>query len=233
MPEDDVAWMRVALAEARWQRSAARCQSERCWCKQDARLRARHNRTISDCDPTAHAEIVALRLGSQALGNYRLAGTTLYVTIEPCAMCAGAMIQARIARLVYGCAEPKGGAVRSCFAVFDHPMVNHRVEVIEGVLQEECLHAIQTFLRHGAELGARIRRIIPRFLGRRRRRWRRFSAWVFGSPRGTDRRSPVVHYEIPRDLLLQTEPLSDFLRHGHLALLPVALDRAIFAFLFY
>jgi tRNA(adenine34) deaminase len=145
MPEDDVAWMRVALAEARLAAERGEVPVGAVLVQAGREIARAHNRTISDCDPTAHAEIVALRLGSQALGNYRLAGTTLYVTIEPCAMCAGAMIQARIARLVYGCAEPKGGAVRSCFAVFDHPMVNHRVEVIEGVLQEECLHAIQTF----------------------------------------------------------------------------------------
>src|SRR5579871_6468251 len=75
------------------------------------------NRTIRDCDPTAHSEIVALRHAAQQIGNYRLTGAILYVTVEPCAMCAGAMIQARIARLVYGCDDPKGGAVRSCFEV--------------------------------------------------------------------------------------------------------------------
>src|SRR6202035_6072456 len=73
------------------------------------------NRTIRDCDPTAHAEIVVLREAARVLGNYRLAATTLYVTIEPCSMCAGAIIQARVPRLVYGCDDPKGGAVRSCF----------------------------------------------------------------------------------------------------------------------
>jgi len=82
----------------------------------DGKIVARSgNRTIRDCDPTAHAEIVVLREASRAIGNYRLAGTTLYVTTEPCSMCAGAMIQARVPRLVYGCDDPKGGAVRSCF----------------------------------------------------------------------------------------------------------------------
>jgi len=85
------------------------------------------NRTIRDCDPTAHAEMVVLREGSRQLGNYRLAGTTLYVTVEPCSMCAGGMVQARVPRLVYGCDDPKGGAVRSCFEMLNHPRLNHRV----------------------------------------------------------------------------------------------------------
>jgi tRNA(adenine34) deaminase len=112
----------------------------------DNRIIARAgNRTIVDCDPTAHAEIVALREASQTLENYRLPGATLYVTIEPCAMCCGAMIQARIARLVYGADDAKGGAVRSCFSVLDHPQLNHRVEVTSGVLADESAAALKTF----------------------------------------------------------------------------------------
>ena len=103
------------------------------------------NRTISDCDPTAHSEIIAFREAAKALGNYRLLGSTLYVTIEPCAMCCGAMIQARIARLVYGADDAKGGAVRSCFSVLDHPQLNHRVEVTAGVLAEESAAILKTF----------------------------------------------------------------------------------------
>jgi tRNA(adenine34) deaminase len=103
------------------------------------------NRTISDCDPTAHAEIVVLREAARVLRNYRLADTTLYVTIEPCSMCAGAMIQARVPRLVYGADEPRGGAVQSCFEVLSHPDMNHRVEVISGVLAEDCGAVIRSF----------------------------------------------------------------------------------------
>lgn len=103
------------------------------------------NRTIADCDPTAHAEMLALRAAAKAAGNYRLSGYTLYVTIEPCAMCAGAMLQARVQRLVYGADDPKGGAVRSCFAVFDHPRVNHRVNVTSGVLADESAALLQKF----------------------------------------------------------------------------------------
>jgi tRNA(adenine34) deaminase len=103
------------------------------------------NRTIRDCDPTAHAEIVALRHAAQRMGNYRLTRAILYVTVEPCAMCAGATIQARIERLVYGCDDPKGGAIRSCFEVLSHPRLNHRVEVAGGVLGEESAKLLQSF----------------------------------------------------------------------------------------
>jgi len=104
-----------------------------------------HNRTLLDCDPTAHAEMVALREAARAVGNHRLLGATIYVTVEPCAMCAGALIQARVARLVYGCAEPKGGAVRSSLGVLENPAANHRVEVVPGVLAEECAGVLQEF----------------------------------------------------------------------------------------
>lgn len=103
------------------------------------------NRTITDCDPTAHAEMVALRAAAKALGNYRLEGATLYVTLEPCAMCAGALVQARVERVVYGADDPKGGAARTCFAVFDHPRLNHRVRVTPGVLAEACAALVQAF----------------------------------------------------------------------------------------
>ena len=103
------------------------------------------NRTIRDCDPTAHAEIVVLREAARVLCNYRLSDTTLYVTIEPCSMCAGAMIQARVPRLVYGADEPRGGAVQSCFQVLSHPELNHRVEIISGVLAEDCSAVIRSF----------------------------------------------------------------------------------------
>jgi tRNA(adenine34) deaminase len=103
------------------------------------------NRTIGDCDPTAHAEIVALRAAAKEIANHRLGSVTIYVTIEPCAMCAGAMVQARVARLVYGAEDPKGGAVKSCFAVLDHPQLNHRVEVTAGVMPEECAALLREF----------------------------------------------------------------------------------------
>ena len=103
------------------------------------------NRTIRDCDPTAHAEIIALREAAKREGNYRLSGTTLYVTLEPCAMCAGAIIQARVTRVVYGVDDPKGGAVRTCFEVLTHPRLNHQVEITEGILAPECAGLLQKF----------------------------------------------------------------------------------------
>jgi tRNA(adenine34) deaminase len=108
-------------------------------------LAAAGNRTITDCDPTAHAEIVALREAAQKIGNHRLLGASLYVTVEPCAMCAGAMVQARIARLVYGADEPKGGAIRTCLQVLDAPALNHRIEVASGVLAAESVELLQSF----------------------------------------------------------------------------------------
>ena len=103
------------------------------------------NRTIGDCDPTAHAEVIALREAAHKIGNHRLLGSTLYATIEPCAMCAGAMIQARISRLVYGADDPKAGAVRSCFSILEHEKLNHRVDVTSGVLAEESVELLRAF----------------------------------------------------------------------------------------
>ena len=103
------------------------------------------NRTIADCDPTGHAEIIALRAAASAIGNYRLTGAALYVTIEPCAMCAGALVQARIARLIYGADDAKGGAVRTCMQVLDAGALNHRVAVTSGILADESAALLQSF----------------------------------------------------------------------------------------
>src|SRR5579863_1098584 len=108
-------------------------------------IAAAGNRTITDCDPTAHAEIVALREAARKAGNHRLSGASIYVTVEPCAMCAGALVQARVARLIYGADEPKGGAIRTCMQVLDAPALNHRVEVVSGVLARESLQLLQAF----------------------------------------------------------------------------------------
>jgi tRNA(adenine34) deaminase len=141
----DIEFMLQALAEAR--ESAARGEVPiGAVLVHEGKILARSgNRTIRDCDPTAHAEIVALREAARIIGNHRLADTTMYVTIEPCSMCAGAMIQARVARLVYGAAEPRGGAVQSCFEVLSHPDLNHRVQVTSGVLASDCSDVIQSF----------------------------------------------------------------------------------------
>src|SRR6266700_567136 len=112
----------------------------------DGKVLARsNNRTIRDNDPTAHAEMVVLREAARLLGNYRLSGTTLYVTIEPCSMCAGAIIQARVPRLVYGADDPKGGAVRSWFEVLSNPRLNHQVEITSGILAADCVAILQSF----------------------------------------------------------------------------------------
>ena len=105
------------------------------------------NRNLTDSDPSAHAEIVALREAGLAVGNHRLEGSQLFVTMEPCAMCAGALIHARIQRLVYGADDPKAGAVHSALTVLNHPRLNHQMEVTAGVLAGRCAEIVQTFFR--------------------------------------------------------------------------------------
>ena len=141
----DLAFMQAALEEARLAAQRGEVPVGAVLAIGDEIVARAGNRTIGDCDPTAHAEVIVLRKAAQAAGNYRLAASTLYVTIEPCAMCAGAMIQARVERLVYGADDPKGGAVRSCFSIFDHPRLNHRVEVEAGVLADEAAAMLRSF----------------------------------------------------------------------------------------
>jgi tRNA(adenine34) deaminase len=105
------------------------------------------NRVLRDVDPTAHAEIVAMRAAARAIGNYRLVDCELYVTLEPCAMCAGAMIHARLGRLIYGAADPKAGAAGSVLEVVNHPKLNHQMLVTPGVLAEECGELLRGFFR--------------------------------------------------------------------------------------
>jgi tRNA(adenine34) deaminase len=105
------------------------------------------NRNLADCDPTAHAEILALRLAGAALGNHRLEDCELFATIEPCAMCAGALVHARLKRLVYGADDPKAGAVHSVMQVLNHPSLNHRMEIRKGVLAGRCAEILQSFFR--------------------------------------------------------------------------------------
>lgn len=105
------------------------------------------NQPIGAHDPTAHAEIVAIRSAAARLGNYRLTGATLYVTIEPCLMCVGAMVHARIARLVYGAPEPKAGAIESAMRALEHPALNHRFDVTGGILEAECRDVMQVFFK--------------------------------------------------------------------------------------
>lgn len=114
----------------------------------DGRELARaHNRNLLDRDPTAHAEIVALRAAGRVLGNHRLTECEMFVTIEPCAMCAGAMVHARLRRLIYGAADPKAGAAGSVLAVLNHPRLNHQMEVTSGVLAGPCAELVQEFFK--------------------------------------------------------------------------------------
>ncbi len=137
--------MQEALAEARSAATAGEVPVGALLVHEGQILARSGNRTIRDNDPTAHAEIIVLREAARRIGNYRLTGATLYVTIEPCSMCAGAFIQARVPRLVYGADDPKGGAVRTCFQILSDPRLNHQVEVTSGVLAADCAAVIQSF----------------------------------------------------------------------------------------
>jgi tRNA(adenine34) deaminase len=139
--------MRAALAEARKAAASGEVPIGAVIEIDDVIVGAAFNKPISSVDPTAHAEIVALRAAAQKVGNYRLTGATLCVTIEPCAMCVGALVHARIATLIYGAAEPKTGAVRSTMKLLDDPSWNHRLVVVSGVLADECRELVQSFFK--------------------------------------------------------------------------------------
>jgi tRNA(adenine34) deaminase len=141
----DQEFMEIAVEEARACAEAGEVPIGAVLVRRDEVLARGGNRTIRDCDPTAHAEIVVLREAARKLGNYRLTETTLYVTLEPCAMCAGAIIQARVPRVVYGADDPKGGAYRTCFELLTSAKLNHQVEVTPGVLAEEASSLLQSF----------------------------------------------------------------------------------------
>jgi tRNA(adenine34) deaminase len=141
-------WMREALAAAREAGERGEVPIGACVVAEDGRILAiAGNRTRTDCDPTAHAEIIALREAAHVFGNYRLTGAIIYSTIEPCAMCAGALVQARVKRLVYGAADERFGAVETKFRICDSSSLNHRMEITSGVLEEECRAMMQEFFR--------------------------------------------------------------------------------------
>src|SRR5204862_2576426 len=139
--------MRQALAAAREAQASGEVPVGTCVVSENKLIAVSGNRTRTDCDPTAHAEIVALREAATKLGNYRLTDVDVYSTIEPCAMCAGAMIQARVPLLVYGATDEKAGAVESHFGICSADKLNHRVQVIKGVLEAECRALMQQFFR--------------------------------------------------------------------------------------
>lgn len=149
-PADDVAerWMREALRAARAAALAGEVPVGACVVGPEGVLLAvAGNRTRTDCDPTAHAEVLALREAARRVGNYRLTGAVVYSTIEPCAMCAGALVQARIRRLVYGARDEKAGAVESVFRVCDASSLNHRMELSAGILEADCRALMREFFR--------------------------------------------------------------------------------------
>ncbi len=153
----DARWMRMALQAAR-AAGAERDEVPIGACivsAEGALLAVAGNRTRTDCDPTAHAEIVALRAATRQVDNYRLTGAVVYATIEPCAMCAGALVQARVKRLVYGARDERAGAVESKFRLCDDSSLNHRMELTAGVLEAECRAEMQAFFRARRKAGLR------------------------------------------------------------------------------
>jgi tRNA(adenine34) deaminase len=145
--KEDAAWMALALEQARLAAEAGEVPVGALVIKDGEIVGKGHNRNLLDNDPTAHAEIVALRQAAMRLGNHRLSGCVMVATIEPCSMCAGALIHARIARLVYGASDPKAGAAGSVLQVLNHPSLNHRMEITPGVLAGECSEILQEFFR--------------------------------------------------------------------------------------
>ena len=145
--------MRLALAEAALARQAGEVPIGAIVVLAGAVIGTGFNQPIGAKDPTAHAEVVALRAASAALGNYRLTGATIYVTVEPCLMCVGAMVHARIGTVVYGATEPRSGALVSMTSAHEFAGLNHRVEAIGGVLEDECRAIIQEFFKGRRSVG--------------------------------------------------------------------------------
>ena len=143
----DLDFMQAALDEARQAAEAGEVPIGAVVVREGTVFARGQNRVLRDLDPTAHAEIVALRAAAAFIGNYRQMGCTLYVTLEPCAMCAGAMIHARLDRLVFAAADPKAGAVGSVLAVLNHPQLNHQMQVEQGILADESAELLRSFFR--------------------------------------------------------------------------------------
>jgi len=147
MSSSDIDFMRAALAEARAATEAGEVPIGAVAVVNGEIVARGQNRVLRDLDPTAHAEIVALRKAARTIANYRLTNCELFVTLEPCAMCAGAIIHARLKRLVYGAHDPKAGAAGSVLEVLNHPRLNHQMEVTAGMLKEECGELLREFFR--------------------------------------------------------------------------------------
>lgn len=146
-PEPDELWMQEALRSAQRALDLGEVPVGAVVVYEGKIVGRGFNRNLADCDPTAHAEVVALREAAAALGNHRLVGCDLFVTIEPCSMCAGAIVHARIRNLIYGAEDPKAGAVNSTMHVLNHPALNHKVEVRGGILAGQSAELLQQFFR--------------------------------------------------------------------------------------
>ncbi|MHC4982384.1 MAG: tRNA adenosine(34) deaminase TadA [Planctomycetota bacterium] len=147
------AWMGAAIEQARLAKQAGDVPIGAVIARGGEIIAAAHNRRIIDADPTAHAEMLAIRAAAKALGDWRLAGCTLVATLEPCCMCAGAIVLARIDRLVYGAADPKAGAVDTLYKLCGDPRLNHQVEVVAGVRADECSRLLREFFEARRAMG--------------------------------------------------------------------------------
>ena len=145
LSDEDARWMREALAEARRGLAEGEVPVGAVVVRDGEVIGRGHNASIGQHDPTAHAEVIALREAALKAGNYRLPGATLYATVEPCPMCCGAILQARVSRVVFGAADPKAGAVVSLYRLLEDPRLNYRAELLGGVLAEECGALLRTF----------------------------------------------------------------------------------------
>ena len=144
---DDLMFMQLAMDQARAAEAIGEVPVGAVIVLNGEVIGAGHNRVITDHDPTAHAEVVALRAAAKAVGNYRLTGATLYVTLEPCAMCSGALVHARVARVVFAADDPKAGAAGSVLQVLDHPALNHRCQYEGGLMAEQASAMLTDFFR--------------------------------------------------------------------------------------
>jgi tRNA(adenine34) deaminase len=152
MMETDEFWMRESLRAAVKAEESGEVPIGACLIDNQGKLLAAYgNRTITDNDPTAHAEILVLREAAALLKNYRLIDTTIYTTIEPCAMCAGALVNARVKRLVYGAKDERFGAVETVFRICDSEFLNHKIEIVAGILADDCRKLMQDFFRQRRE----------------------------------------------------------------------------------
>jgi tRNA(adenine34) deaminase len=143
--QDDTFWMAEALKEACLAAAEGEVPVGAIVVREERVLGRGHNAPISRCDPTAHAEIMALREAAESVRNYRLVDAVLYTSVEPCLMCMGALLHARIRRLVFGCSDPKGGAAGTLYDLSHDERLNHRIEITSGVDAEECRHLLQKF----------------------------------------------------------------------------------------